>query len=63
MQTKTGLTLAFNVLAVIVMIAVSLGYNDFQVADIAKEIGAVVIAIINIYLRVRPLPREQENFR
>lgn len=60
---KPGYTVAFNVLAVVVIVALNYGIGPNSATDTAKEISGIVIAIINLWLRLRPLPPSDEPFR
>lgn len=60
---KPGWTVTVNVISVLVIVALNYGIGPSSATDAAKEIGGIVIAIINLYLRLRPLPPEQEGIR
>lgn len=60
---KPGYTVAFNVIAVLVIVALNYGIGPNSASDITKEISGILIAIINLWLRLRPLPSSSEPFR
>jgi len=59
MVTKSK-TVWFNILAILVMAAGALGFGDFEPSPQVVEFGAILVSIINLYLRLRPLPEQAE---
>ena len=62
MQTQS-LTVIFNILALLVAIANGFGFLDFKVTPETTAIAAGIVAVINLYLRLRKLPQDKEGFR
>lgn len=60
---KPGYTVTFNVLAALVIVALNYGIGPNSATDTVKEISGIAIAIINLWLRLRPLPPASEPFR
>ena len=58
-----SLTVVFNVLALLVAIAGGFGFVDFKPGPETTAIAAGIIAVINLILRLRKLPPDQEQFR
>jgi len=56
-------TVIFNVLAFLVIVASAFGFGDFQPDAKIAEWAAAAVTLINLYLRLRPLPPEKEGFR
>ncbi len=46
-------TLWFNVLALIVIVATSFGFADFEASGDIVELGSVIVAVVN-YPRLKP---------
>jgi hypothetical protein len=44
-------TIVFNVLALAVIVATGFGFSDFQASGDVVELGAVILAVVNIILR------------
>lgn len=61
MQGTPSLTVWFNILSIVVMAAGALGFGDFTPSPQVIEIGAILVSIINLWLRLRPLTPEQES--
>lgn len=44
-------TIVFNVLSLAVIVATGFGFSDFQASGDIVELGAVILAVVNIVLR------------
>jgi hypothetical protein len=44
-------TIIFNILALAVIVATGFGFSDFEVSGDIVELGAVILAVVNIVLR------------
>jgi len=60
---QKSMTVVFNVLALLVAIAGGFGFIDFQPSAEVTAVAAGIVALINLYLRTRKLPPEEETFR
>ena len=56
-------TLWFNVLALVVILADSLGFADFVGDPLLEEYGLVLITIVNVLLRFVTKERVEARFR
>jgi hypothetical protein len=61
MKGTPSKTVWFNILAIIVMGATALGFGDFKPSQEVIEFGAILVSVINLWLRLRPLPPEAES--
>lgn len=44
-------TVIFNALSIVLLVAGAFGFGDFQPSEDSTEIGAVLIALVNLVLR------------
>lgn len=63
MEQSKSKTVVFNILALLVAIAGGFGFVDFQPTPEITALAAGIVALINLYLRLRKLPPEAEAFR
>lgn len=56
-------TVLFNVLALVVAVANGLGFVDFKPSPEITTIAVGIVAVINLILRVRQLPPNEEHLR
>lgn len=58
-----SLTVIFNVLALVIAVANGLGFVDFKPDPSIPAIAIGIVAVINLVLRLRQLPPNEEHLR